>query len=146
MAADNAGMPTSKERTTSGTAERPRTTLRHLILIDDTDTAFQEFREECFAKFQPSGPVEDSLVERIAASSWRVRRGEWLEQEALQIADAKARRARGLRRKPKRMAMMDALKESELRSTRESIDRYNTAATSDLARALRQLARVRQGG
>ena len=70
----------SGPRTKSGKARSSRNALNHglsaeqVVIFDEDPAAFEALRGDLYAHFQPSDPVDEALVEQVAACRWRLRR------------------------------------------------------------------------
>lgn len=45
-----------------------------VVIFGEDPAAFEALRDDLYAHFQPSDPVEEGLVEQVAACRWRLRR------------------------------------------------------------------------
>jgi len=58
-------------------------TARDIVSFDEKDGDFAGFHEGLRAGYQPTDPVEEQLVERVAICAWRLRRAARMEKEIL---------------------------------------------------------------
>jgi hypothetical protein len=75
-----------KARSSRNGLRQGLTAVRHLLLEGEAPDAFEQLRQACLARFQPAGPLEIRLVERIAEASWKLQRADALETGALNLA------------------------------------------------------------
>ena len=47
---------------------------QQVVIFGEDPAAFEALRDDLYAHFQPSDPVEEALVEQVAACRWRLRR------------------------------------------------------------------------
>ena len=64
---------------------------KHILVPGEDAKAFDDLRVLLDREFQPSGPVEHQLVERMAACAWRLRRTYRIEAEILEFQKARRR-------------------------------------------------------
>ena len=67
-------------RSKSGKTRSGRNALKHglsaqqVVIFGEDPAAFESLRHDLYAHFQPTDPVEEALVEQVAACRWRLRR------------------------------------------------------------------------
>ena len=77
-------------RTTKGKAVASKNAIKHGLLSsepvmdDESEQEFGQFRDAMFTDLAPLGQLECFLVDRIAASAWRLRRAVRVEGKMLQ--------------------------------------------------------------
>jgi hypothetical protein len=70
--------------------------LRHglcadrLVLLDEDESGFQEYRQAFLDDLCPRSAVEETLVERICLQAWRLRRAAWMEAGVLRLDQERA--------------------------------------------------------
>lgn len=84
-------------RSPEGKARSAMNALRHgayaeaILVPGEAQEDFDRLRAELGATFQPEGPLEGRLVDRIALLWWRLERAKRVERETLEHALAEAR-------------------------------------------------------
>ncbi len=89
-------------RTKSGKTRSSRNALKHglsaeqVVMLDEDPAAFEALRDDLYAHYQPSDPVDDALVEQVAGCIWRLRRVPEIEAAIIEYHyfDRQADRAR----------------------------------------------------
>ncbi len=72
-------------RTASGKSIASRNAVSHglraqqIVIAGESQGEYNDFREVLVARMLPADPLEELLVDRIAASFWRLRRSEIIE-------------------------------------------------------------------
>jgi hypothetical protein len=67
-------------RTKSGKTRSSENALKHglsaeqVVIFDEDPAAFEALRDDLYAHYQPPDPVDEALVEQVAACIWRLRR------------------------------------------------------------------------
>ena len=54
---------------------------QHIVIAGESQDEYNDFRKVLIARMLPADPLEELLVDRIAASSWRLRRSELIEAQ-----------------------------------------------------------------
>lgn len=67
---------------------------RHVVIKDENAAEFEAFTGQLTEYFQPAGVLEQLLVNRIAASFWRLNRAGRIEVEMLNLMFTPARRTK----------------------------------------------------
>lgn len=142
-------------RTTKGKATSANNALRHgltartLVIHDEDPQAWTECREALRAQFDPVGPVEELLVDRIAGCGWRLLRAGRVEASVFrhQVHDQEARRLRDQARDLEIQDGFDHLSKETLRTIASVISDQQQhegllcqAAAADAARDQETLA------
>ncbi len=76
-------------RTVEGKAVASQNAVRHGLLAErcvirtEDPEEFDAFREQMLGELDPAGPIETVLAERIVSLSWRLKRAERMQNEAL---------------------------------------------------------------
>ena len=89
-------------RTKSGKVRSSGSALKHglsaeqVVIFDEDPAAFEALRDDLYAHYQPSDPVDDALVEQVAGCIWRLRRVPEIEAAIIEYHyfDRQADRAR----------------------------------------------------
>ncbi len=77
--------------TEEGKARCQRNALRHglaarkIVLLDEEEQSFREYHEAFVRDLRPRSALEETLIERIALASWRLRRAAWMEAGIIQV-------------------------------------------------------------
>ncbi|MDX1401428.1 MAG: hypothetical protein R3245_05865 [Kiloniellales bacterium] len=100
---------------------------------------FEALRQDLYAYFEPRGPIEETLVEQVASTCWRLRRVPEIEAGILEHYYHGRRAGRA------RSKQFEALDIDEEQQAKERQDRPLPAlgaAFSDAERSLSSLARI----
>lgn len=134
-------------KTAAGKARVARNALQHglsaadLVLFDEIEAEFEQFRAGLVLDFEPSGTAESALVERIAILAWRLRRAGRAEA-ALVNAEAERRKQSAALQMPKGALRIDlSMIFDRFSHEMSALTRYEATIERQLNRAIGTLER-----
>ena len=127
---------------------RSKNSLRHGLLSKDVtlpeedSEAFAEVNKRMSDQFAPEGPLEELLVERLAASVWRLRRVVCLEAGVIAFRTTEARTELAASSHDGNSVALGLIRDATGADALSKLSRYERGLERGLYRALHELQRL----
>ncbi len=116
--------------------------LSKAVLLESEDAkTLAELTSDMRAEFDPHGPLEEILVDRIASCYWRLRRAVWVEKNAMDWYEEDEEML-VVYPEPDEQVARKRIKNTLGNDSIEKVLRYETAIERSMFRALHELERL----